>query len=115
MPLCKFCGKPFAWGNDSGKWVPLVPPGEEGDLDRSFQDENGLLRAKHRDMCTYTPAVAVVKLAVPIPASDIVQVPRVVLPQPSKKRGRRAAGAHDEQHYSDMSEGYKLGEMDYPF
>lgn len=89
MPLCKFCGKPFAWGNDSGKWVPLVPVGEEGDLDRSFQDENGHLRAMHRGMCNYVPAVQVVKLAVPIPAENVIRQPEVEPPRQRQKRRRK--------------------------
>jgi hypothetical protein len=72
MPMCKYCGVPFTWGNDGERWVPLVPAGQEAALDRTFQDENGLLRAAHRDICVgFGPSVKVAKLAKKIKAAEI--------------------------------------------
>lgn len=73
MPICKFCSKPFAWGFDGERWTPLVPVGEEGTLDRTYQDENGDMRASHRDICVLRggPSVNVVRLAKKIPAVDL--------------------------------------------
>lgn len=51
MPICKKCGVEFQWAVDGDRWVLFVPVGEEGNLDRSYVDENGLLRADHRDIC----------------------------------------------------------------
>ena len=77
MPMCKFCGKAFAWGNSDGKWVPLVPVGEEGDLDRAYQDESGLLRAAHNLICLNRGGVTVrvSKLARPVKAGEIIGAP----------------------------------------
>lgn len=87
MPICKFCAMPMQWGRSDEKWVPLVPLGEEGDLDRTHQDSDGNLRAEHRLICIgWTPAVSVVKLAKPIPASDIVQVPPPIDHAPRRRR-----------------------------
>jgi hypothetical protein len=76
MAVCKFCSKPFAWGNADGKWVPLVPVGADEGLDRAFQDENGALRAAHRLVCVIPggPTVRVSNLARPIPAGDVLPV-----------------------------------------
>lgn len=77
MPVCKFCAQPFAWGNSDGKWVPLVPVGQDENLDRDYQDENGVLRAGHQSICTSRggPAVRVSKLAKKVPASEILSFP----------------------------------------
>lgn len=74
MPVCKFCQKPFSWGLADGKWVPLVPVGEEGELDRAYQDENGVLRAEHRAVCLRQggPTVRVARLAKAVPAKDVM-------------------------------------------
>jgi hypothetical protein len=74
MPVCKFCQKPFAWGMSDGKWLPLLPVGEEGDFDRTYQDENGLLRVEHRVICQNQggPSVRVVKLAKSVAAKEIL-------------------------------------------
>lgn len=37
------------WGNFDGRWVPLEPIDRHADLDRTYVDENGELRADHRD------------------------------------------------------------------
>lgn len=76
MAMCKFCHKPMAWGlNTDGKYVPLVPIGEDEGLARTFQDENGALRAEHRDVCDAQrggPTVRVARLAVAIQSEDII-------------------------------------------
>lgn len=84
MALCKFCGQPFAWGNADGKWTPLVPVGEEGDLDRKYQDQNGNLRASHRDVCVNQggATVRVSLLAKAIPAGDMLHAPAAPLVEP---------------------------------
>lgn len=59
------------WGQNGDKWVKLVPIGEDVGLDRTYQDENGVLRAQHQ--CSgWTAAVQVVKLAAPISADHII-------------------------------------------
>jgi hypothetical protein len=51
MPACKTCGREFEWGynQDTGKWVLLEPVATHDDLPRTFLDEDGTLRADHRD------------------------------------------------------------------
>jgi hypothetical protein len=103
MPICKYCAKPFAWGNAEGKWVPLVPAGEEGDLDRTYQDEHGQLRAGHRAACVIAggESVRVARLAKSIPAADVLPqpvVPPAADPEtgeiaPPKKRRKRKSWA----------------------
>ena len=90
MPFCKYCGVKFAWGRSETKWVPLVPLGEEGDLDRTFQDENGQLRASHNAICQFAggATVRVSELAKPIPADQIL-IPYDPANVPLKKRKRR--------------------------
>jgi hypothetical protein len=77
MSICKFCAKPFSWGNSDGKWVPLVPLGEDAELVRSYQDENGALRAEHRLVCVSRggPTVRVSRLAVGVRPGDIIGAP----------------------------------------
>lgn len=74
MPMCKFCGAAFSWGNSDGKWMTLIPVGEEGEHNRDYQDENGALRSSHAQVCIRQggPAVRVSKLAKAVPASDIL-------------------------------------------
>lgn len=77
MPMCKFCGKPFSWGQLDGRWKPLVPVGDDDGLDRSFQDEMGNLRADHGLVCVRIggPSVRISKLARPIKGSDVLPSP----------------------------------------
>lgn len=49
MAICKGCGSKFQWGFCDGKWVPLEPVESHDDMDRTYVDENGTLRADHRD------------------------------------------------------------------
>lgn len=87
MALCKFCGKVFAWGLNGERWVPLVPVGEEGELPRTFQDSDGVLRSNHRDVCVNRggPTVRVALLAKAIPASECLAFP--TLPSIDKDTG----------------------------
>lgn len=100
MGMCKFCGVAMSWGQErDGKWIPLIPLGEEGDLPRTYQDENGKLRAGHRAVCTIRggPPVLVTRLAKPVAASDMLfagptvvdQETGEILPAKSQKRQRR--------------------------
>jgi hypothetical protein len=51
MPICHSCGEPFDWGWDAQaqRWLPLEPIATHEGLDRTFVDENEVLRADHRD------------------------------------------------------------------
>jgi hypothetical protein len=51
MAFCRHCGKEVDWGFDPvhNRWVPLEPVATHDDLPRTFLDENGVLRADHRD------------------------------------------------------------------
>lgn len=105
MAMCKFCGKPFAWGISDGKYVPLVPIADHDDMVRSFQDENGVLRAEHRQICVIAggPTVRVARLARPVQPEDIlptkkpVRNPEVdihtILAKKAKKRAARKTAA----------------------
>lgn len=75
MAVCKNCGKVFNWGRNeaAGKWVPLIPVGEEGTADRDYQDADGTFRSSHNQICTgWAPTKAVVKLAKPLQAEEIL-------------------------------------------
>jgi hypothetical protein len=94
MAVCKHCGVVFDWGRIDDGWVPLVPVAEHDGLDRTHQDENGVLRAAHYLVCTRTggPTVKVTKLKTPIKGSDILPAPApkldetVPMPQPVARR-----------------------------
>lgn len=49
MAFCKTCGAEMDWGHVGDRWIPLEPIELHGDLDRRYRDENGVLRADHRD------------------------------------------------------------------
>lgn len=78
MPICKYCTKPFAWGLSDGKYTPLVPVEDHDDLRRVFQDENGVLRAEHREVCVNRggPTVRVSRLAVAVLPEHVLKKPR---------------------------------------
>lgn len=80
MPMCKHYGVAFSWGNENDKWIPLIPVGEEAEAPRTFQDENGVLRA-HHEVCTRKggPTVRITKLARSVLAKDIIGAPLPVL------------------------------------
>lgn len=49
MAFCRECGSEMDWGYIGDKWIPLEPVSLHRDLDRRYKDENGTLRADHRD------------------------------------------------------------------
>lgn len=49
MSACNRCGGEIEWGYMDGRYVPLEPIDLHADLDRRYKDENGILRADHRD------------------------------------------------------------------
>jgi hypothetical protein len=49
MAFCRHCGLEIDWGFDGVRWIPLEPVATHDDLPRTFLDENGVLRADHRD------------------------------------------------------------------
>ena len=52
MAHCKYCGETIEWGLSGERYVSLVPIGEEpAKIFRRFSDENGNLRAVHKDIC----------------------------------------------------------------
>jgi len=57
---------------DNGKFLGLVPIGQDDDLDKDFCDEDGVFRSSHKQVCTAsgTGAIKVMKLSKPIPASE---------------------------------------------
>lgn len=78
MALCNYCGAPmdWAWDEITKRWVPLEPEGSDGDLDKSFADENGVLRADHRDRCR-GKTINVRRLAKRVPADPTpIEAPR---------------------------------------
>jgi hypothetical protein len=73
------------WGYDgkSGRFVPLEPLETDMDLDKSFRDENGVLRADHRERCGGMP-LHVERLSKKVPAA-LQPDPE---PEPDAKRRR---------------------------
>lgn len=80
MALCRGCGATFQWGYCNGKWIPLEPVESHGDLDRSYVDENGVLRADHRDRHPLGVSVNVKRLDNKVKAQDAAD------PVPPKKK-----------------------------
>lgn len=75
---CKYCGLNIDWGYADERWVTLVPIGEDSGLDRQFQDENGILRASHKQVCSFrgSESIRLSRLAKTIKGSDLPK-PRV--------------------------------------
>ena len=75
MTICKYCSVEMDWGYDGERYVPLVPIALHDDLDRTFQDENGVLRAHHHQVCTRVggPVVHVTKLARKVRAAELAK------------------------------------------
>ena len=94
MALCKYCNMVFQWGQFGEKWVPLVPTSEHDDLDRTYQDEEGQLRAPHSAVCINKagPAVQITKLSVPVQASDVLPTPKREPFTIKRKRKKKATG-----------------------
>lgn len=61
----------FTWGNLDGKWIPLEPVETHGDLDRTYVDEHGELRADHRDRHPGGASVNISRLERKIPADQV--------------------------------------------
>lgn len=85
----------MTWGVDAdGRFIPLIPLGEEGDHDRDYQDADGVLRSTHRLACTRRSSalIRVYKLARNVKASEVL--PSVgdhieqILERKAKRRGR---------------------------
>lgn len=68
MTICKHCKKPLEWGRDhqNERFVPLIPINDHDSFDKTFQDENGVLRATHWQVCTQRRAIGITKLARPV-------------------------------------------------
>ena len=98
MATCKGCGKPMDWGYDSvtGRWVPLEPIETHMDLQRTFLDENGTLRADHRDRHGEGMTVNVTRLPKKVPAELAEQMTEGAVSQLVERvsrRGRRRVEA----------------------
>lgn len=69
MAICKYCNLSFDWAHSNGKFVLLVPIGEDTELERAFIDADGVYRADHRLLCTNKnkgDTTSVVRLLKPI-------------------------------------------------
>jgi hypothetical protein len=73
------------WGNQDGKWIPLEPIATHDDLDRSFVDEDGVLRADHRDRCR-GKSVNITRLDKKVKAQEVLPTTK-----PKAKKSRRRA------------------------
>lgn len=73
MAQCRGCGETFDWGFCDGKWVPLEPVESHDDLDRTYIDEDGELRADHRDRHPHGRSVNVTRLDAKVRADDVAQ------------------------------------------
>lgn len=103
MAVCKYCKQDFDWGTSDEGWKPLVPIANHDGLDRTYQDENGELRALHHLVCTRKggPVVKITKLARKVPAAAVAAAdPTTVLtsaqdpmpePRPRKTLGESLA------------------------
>lgn len=87
---CKRCGLPIEWGFDerTQKWVPLEPEESHGDMQRTFVDENGVLRADHRDRHG-NGSVMVTRLDRKVPAAMAKNHPDEIASS-TRRRRRRA-------------------------
>ena len=71
MAICRGCGDEIQWGFCDGRWVPLEPVKSHDDLDRTYVDENGELRADHRDRHDGQASVNVVRLDSKVKVADV--------------------------------------------
>lgn len=72
MAQCKYCGGTMDWATVEGRWVTLIPVGEDTAFEKAFQDENGNFRAKHQLVCPASSgggAIRVIKLTRPVPGN----------------------------------------------
>lgn len=70
---CKYCDAPIDWGFADGRWIAIVPIGSDTELDREYQDENGILRASHKQVCIFKgrETVRLSRLARTVPAATL--------------------------------------------
>lgn len=94
MATCRTCGSEFQWGRVDGTWVPLEPVTTHDGMDRTYVDENGVLRADHRDRHSGGASVNAIRLDVKVPADKAAEVEQAeVGPVASvKRRMKRKAG-----------------------
>lgn len=96
MPDCYTCGGPFDWGydNHTTRWVQLEPLASHDDLDRTFQDENGALRADHRERHE-SSSVNVQRLAKKVPTlqAQATEAQAQKQQEAARRRERRKAAA----------------------
>lgn len=91
MSKCKYCQKAFDWGRSDDGWVPLVPVSEHEGLDRTYQDEDGELRAHHHLVCVDRggPSVRITKLPRKVRGSEVSTVKEPgPEPEPDKRKAR---------------------------
>ena len=86
MAFCRVCGETFQWGFCDGSWVPLELRETHVDLDRSYVDEFGELRADHRDRHSGGASVNVTRLEHKVAATE------APAPPPARKRWWRRNG-----------------------
>lgn len=65
MAHCKRCGMTIDWGVEGDRFIPLVPIGEDEDLEKLFRDENMVPRAVHFLVCKSRPVI-LTRLAKPL-------------------------------------------------
>lgn len=93
MPLCTSCGAEFEWGFHDGAWVLLEPIATHADLDRTYVDEDGVLRADHRDRHPRGSTVNVERLDRKVRVADVPSEP---LTKKERRRWlRRGAESED--------------------
>lgn len=71
MATCNGCGAKFEWGRCDGQWVPLEPQATHDGMDRTYVDENGELRADHRDRHPGGGSVNVARLDRKVKSQDV--------------------------------------------
>jgi len=97
MAICKFCNALMSWGQaPDGRFIPLIPLGDEGEADRDYQDGDGILRSTHRLVCTNKagPLVQITKLARNVRAKDVLpamheHVAEVLAKKAAKRRKKK--------------------------
>lgn len=66
MANCKRCHMEFDWGQtNEGRWIPLEKVETDSDLRKTYVDNNGTLRADHRERCGGVP-ITVTRLKKPV-------------------------------------------------
>ena len=70
MAKCKTCGSEIQFGFVDGAWIPFEPIDTHDDMDRGYLDENGILRADHRDRHSNLPSLSAIRLDERVRAKD---------------------------------------------